>query len=409
MRPQQLSINDFNYELPPEKIALYPAAERDHSRLLHYRNGTLSSHHFFDLPGLLPSHSLLLLNNTRVVQARLLFRKPTGGHIELFCLEPANAPAGISEALLQQSPVTCHCLIGGASKWKPGERLSKEMIVQESPVRLSARYLSKQEDHFLIEFSWTPDTLCFAELLEAAGTTPLPPYIKRQTEAHDRDRYQTVYAGQEGSVAAPTAGLHFTPAVFDQLKARQITCGYVTLHVGAGTFKPVQADQLWGHTMHREYIEVDLALLDQLLAHLDQRITVVGTTTLRTVESLYWMGVKLLRNPQLGAEGLQLSQWEPYELEDAGLTSREALRQLRDWMCRHHIQRLITTTQILIAPGFRFHIAHQLITNFHQPRSTLLLLVAAGIGADWRKVYDYALQHDYRFLSYGDASLLEFR
>lgn len=409
MHPQQLRIADYTYDLPAERIALHPLSHRDQSKLLYYRKGVISPHVFNEIPQLLPPHSLLVLNNTRVVEARLLFQKPTGGIIELFCLEPEDAEQDFAEAFQQKKEIRYRCYIGGASKWKPGECLQLEIQTEKETLHLTARYVEKQNDRFCIAFSWTPETYCFAEVLEAAGTIPLPPYLKRKPIAEDNERYQTVYAHTKGSVAAPTAGLHFTPDILQALQRHQIELGQVTLHVGAGTFKPVQAEAMSGHTMHQEHLDVTDRLIQQLIVHAGHGITAVGTTSLRTIESLYWMGVKLAAHPQLDARSLALKQWEAYELDDAGISPRDALTHLLEWMSRNNTRRLITSTQLLIAPGFRFHLANRLVTNFHQPRSTLLLLVAACIGADWRKVYAYALEHGFRFLSYGDASLLEFR
>lgn len=397
MHPQDISISDYSYVLPPERIASHPLAERDASKLLVYRNGTIGEDIYRNIAAHLPANSLLVFNNTRVVEARIEFRKPTGARIEIFCLEPPPRYGGIATALAQTGRVQWKCLIGGASKWKPGQILRKEM---PGGLVLEARYLEKQEDAFLIELSWTPEELSFAGLLHQAGIIPLPPYIHREADAEDAQRYQTIYARQEGSVAAPTAGLHFTDAIFQSLQAKGIRHGFVTLHVGAGTFLPVKSATLGGHIMHTECIDVSREFIISLRAALEagQPVIAVGTTSARTLESLYWLGVG-------GDEGA-VRQWDPYQGQAGGTPAVQALSQLLDRLERQGRQRLMTTTQLLITPGYDWKIAGGLVTNFHQPQSTLLLLIASFIGADWRKVYAYALQQDFRFLSYGDGCLL---
>lgn len=406
MHPKDLSVHDFTYELPEHKIARYPLAERDSSRLLIYKDGVISEdiykniHHHFS-PG-----SLLLFNNTKVVAARLLFQKPTGAVVEIFCLEPPPQYADMTTAMTQKGRVTWICLIGGASKWKPGQLLEKRMALNGREILLQARYLGKEKDSFAIELSWTPDSLSFAEVLQVAGNIPLPPYIKRTVEQTDSERYQTIYADMEGSVAAPTAGLHFTDAIFDQLNRKQIHREYVTLHVGAGTFKPVKTDTMSGHPMHAEFIDVSTSTIECILQYLDKQITVVGTTSLRTVESLYWLGVKTTRHPHLPLEDLVVHQWDPYELNGVTVSAKTALESLLRYFQARQMDRIITKTSLLIAPGYTFQIPRALVTNFHQPQSTLLLLVAAFVGPDWRKIYTHALENDFRFLSYGDGCLL---
>ncbi|MFT3825243.1 MAG: S-adenosylmethionine:tRNA ribosyltransferase-isomerase [Chitinophagaceae bacterium] len=406
MHPKHLSIHDFTYELPDERIARYPLQNRDESRLLVYRNGTIAEDTYRHIAQYLPQDSLLIFNNTKVVEARLLFQKPTGATVEIFCLEPGTEYADITTALLQQEKVTWKCLIGGASKWKPGQTLEKYIGSGDDAIVLQAKYLSKETESFSVELSWTPAHLSFAEILHHAGVMPLPPYIKRTAEITDAERYQTIYAHTEGSVAAPTAGLHFTDAVFEQLKQKGIHDEYVTLHVGAGTFRPVKSDVMEQHHMHSEYIDVTTDCIQQIIAYLDKHITVTGTTSLRTVESLYWMGVKLLLDPDLTPADLTVHQWDPYELDATGITAAAALEAVLNCLKKHQQQRLIATTSLLIAPGYEIRIPHALVTNFHQPQSTLLLLVAAFIGNDWKQVYNYALQNDFRFLSYGDGCLL---
>ena len=414
MHPKKISIRDYTYDLPVAAIADYPLAERDASRLLVYRGGIIGETVYRDIAGRLPQGTLLVFNNTRVVEARILFQKETGASIEIFCLEPPTDYGGMAAAMSQTGRVRWKCLIGGASKWKAGQVLSKTIAdagggasVSGTGITLKARYVEKLADSFLVELSWEPASLSFAELLHRAGLIPLPPYIHRAPDAADSERYQTVYARHDGSVAAPTAGLHFTEAIFESLEARHIGRTFVTLHVGAGTFLPVKALTLEQHTMHTEFIAVAAETIRDLIAALHEgRPTIpVGTTSARTVESLYWLGVKALREPAVEAGELVVRQWDAYE-EANGVETVVALNALLDWMDRQGLEQLITTTQLLITPGYRWRIARALITNFHQPESTLLLLVASLIGEDWRKVYDYALEHGFRFLSYGDGCLL---
>ncbi|MDD2793555.1 MAG: S-adenosylmethionine:tRNA ribosyltransferase-isomerase [Sediminibacterium sp.] len=409
--PSTLSIQDFTYELPEERIARYPLTERDASKLLVYRKGEIHESVYRNLAAALPPESLLVFNNTRVVEARLLFQKETGGIIEVFCLEPGDQYADITSAMLQKGKVYWKCLVGGAKKWKEGPLRMK--IQQESaaaghrdPLVIEARKVAQQNDSFIIELSWNNAALSFAELLHAAGSIPLPPYLNRKTEAADKERYQTIYAEQDGSVAAPTAGLHFTPQVFKSLEQKNICTAFVTLHVGAGTFKPVKASTMGEHEMHAEFIEVSAALIRQLINRPAAGIIAVGTTSLRTLESLYWLGVKVMAVPDITTAELQLHQWEPYELQEQDIPTNTALEALLQWMERQQLQLLITKTQIIIAPGYRFRIISGLITNFHQPQSTLLLIVAAITGNDWKRIYSYAMENEFRFLSYGDGCLL---
>jgi len=395
--PQDISIAEYTYELPTGRIAFHPLAERDASKLLIYRDGAISEDTYRNIAGHLPENALLIFNNTKVVEARIEFRKATGARIEIFCLEPPAEYGGIANSLAQTGTVNWRCLIGGASKWKPVQVLQKELA---NGLLLEARYLEKQGDSFLIALSWTPANLSFAELLHQAGFIPLPPYIHREVEADDQQRYQTIYARHDGSVAAPTAGLHFTEAIFQSLVAKKITHDFVTLHVGAGTFLPVKAATLGGHTMHIEFIEVGketiLGLRDCMQA--GKPVIAVGTTSARTLESLYWLGV--------GGEDLLVRQWDAYRGQDQGIPAEIALTKLLEKMELRGIERLVTTTQLLIVPGYEWKIVSGLVTNFHHPESTLLLLIAALIGEDWRRLYGYALDHEFRFLSYGDGCLL---
>ncbi len=436
MHPKDISIADYTYELPASFIADYPLAERDASRLLVYRDGVTGETVYRNIAAELPAGALLVFNNTLVVEARVLFQKATGASIEIFCIEPPAGYGGMAAAMSQTGSVRWKCLIGGASKWKPGQALSKTIAdagdsghgagASGSGITLEARYVEKLADSFLVELSWRPAALSFAELLHRAGLTPLPPYIHRAPDVEDAERYQTVYARHDGSVAAPTAGLHFTGTIFQSLDAKNISRAFVTLHVGAGTFLPVKTATLEHHTMHTEFIAVTRQTIRELREALTggHPVIPVGTTSARTVESLYWLGIKVLRERAIEAAELVVRQWDAYEEDLAageagkageaghaadaaqGVDAAVALNALLDWMDSRGLQQLVTSTQLLITPGYRWKIAKALITNFHQPESTLLLLVASLIGEDWRKVYRYALEHLFRFLSYGDGCLL---
>jgi S-adenosylmethionine:tRNA ribosyltransferase-isomerase len=402
LQRQNIRISDYDYGLPNERIAGYALEQRDQSKLLVYRNGLISDHHFVNIARHLPENSTVVLNDTRVIEARLLFQKSTGGIIEIFCLEPFNS--SIETSLLSHATTQWLCLIGGASKWKAGQLLQKIVMIADEAVTLTAKYISKLEDSFIIEFSWEPQQFPFAEILHAAGAIPLPPYIKRQAIAADKERYQTIFAREEGSVAAPTAALHFTENVFEDLKAKQIDVGFVTLHVGAGTFKPVKTETITEHQMHREPFTVSIDLLKKLIT--SKQIIAVGTTSLRTLETLHWLGVKQA-NGLVNGEW-KLNQWEAYELQErfGKISNVQSLQSLVDYLEENKQEELHCETSLLIVPGYQFNIPSALITNFHQPQSTLLLLIAAFIGEDWKKVYRHALDNDYRFLSYGDSSLL---
>jgi len=397
MHPKNISIKDFTYHLPDEKIALHPPEERDSSKLLIYKNGNIEEDRYKNIHQHLPQNSFLIFNNTKVIKARILFTKPTGGVIEIFLLEPFGAD--YTTTLSATKSCRWKCLVGGVSKWKE-EHLELKMKNEELKITL----LQKLTDAYVIGFDWKGNS-SFAEIIEEAGNIPLPPYIKRKPEADDSNRYQTIYAAHDGSVAAPTAGLHFTETVFEKLASKNITHDFVTLHVGAGTFKPVKAATMDAHEMHAEWIDVNSSSIKNIIANLDNTIVAVGTTSLRTIESLYWLGVKASLYPS--SPQLQLGQWEVYEeLAGTTLTVKAALESLLQWLQKNNTMRLFTQTQILIAPGYNFKIAKALVTNFHQPQSTLLLLVAAAVGDDWKKIYNYALENDFRFLSYGDGSLL---
>jgi len=401
--PENIPIAEFDYSLPEDRIALYPAPVRDQSRLLIYRSGIIDESIFQRLPSYLPDDSFIVFNNSRVVEARLLFQKPTGAAIEIFCLEPAPGQGDIAIALTRRGSVIWKCLVGNASAWTPGLTLQKQFSAGHS---LQAVMVEKLEDGFLVQLSWTPATLSFAEMLHETGLIPLPPYIRRQVESEDMERYQTIYAHLPGSVAAPTAGLHFTERVLDDLAQRGIQRDFITLHVGAGTFKPVKSQTMNDHTMHPEYIEADKTLLVRLLKQKGPLVA-VGTTSMRALESLYWAGAKLLENPQPLGTTLEVAQWEPYKSKnDCPVPVEDALFALLQFIERSGTERVLINTRVLIAPTYSFKLVDVLVTNFHQPRSTLLLLVAAFIGDDWKHVYAYGLANNFRFLSYGDSCLL---
>jgi S-adenosylmethionine:tRNA ribosyltransferase-isomerase len=405
VHPKRLLIKDFLYNLPEDRIAKYPLPQRDESKLLIYKNGKIDEDIYYNLEKHLPGDPLLIFNNTKVVEARMLFQKSPGSTIEIFCLEPGDIYADITTAMLQKEKVLWKCLVGGAKKWKD-ELLIKTIQFDSKEITLTAKKEQKFTDYFLIEFSWKDSSFSFAEVLHAAGVMPLPPYLNRAAEESDKERYQTIYAKHDGSVAAPTAGLHFTERLFQKLSKKNIQRDFVTLHVGAGTFKPVKAERIEEHEMHTEFIDVKKELIENILQQSNEKIIAVGTTSLRTIESLYWLAVKTILQPNISHDELQVYQWDAYDINAADITTTQALQSLLNWMKENKLTRLITKTQIIIAPGYRLKIANALITNFHQPQSTLLLLVAAIIGTDWKKVYAYALENNFRFLSYGDGCLL---
>jgi len=405
MHPKDLQIKDFSYNLPDDRIAKYPLANRDQSKLLIYKGEQISESVYQQIAKEIPENSLLLFNNTKVVEARILFQKETGATIEIFCLEPDDRYPDITSAMLQKGKVFWKCLVGGAKKWKEPQ-ISKSILIGGRTIAFTAERREQIADYYLIEFNWVDADISFAEILHAAGLIPLPPYLNRAAETSDLDRYQTIYAKYDGSVAAPTAGLHFTEAVFEQLEAKNIERAYLTLHVGAGTFKPVKAEKIEGHEMHAEFIEVSVALIQKIISKLNKTIIPVGTTSMRTIESLYWLGVKTILRSDIALSELVINQWDPYTLDSSSISASEALQALIVWMQKNELELLITKTQIIIAPGYSFKIAKALITNFHQPQSTLLLLVSALIGEEWKRVYEYAVENDFRFLSYGDGCLL---
>ena len=395
-----IRIEEYTYDLPSRRIASFPLAERDQSKLLVSRGDLLTKSRFERIGSFLPSGSLMILNNTRVVQARLEFFKETGARIEIFCLQPLSPVTDVHLALGHSSPVQWQCLVGNAKKWKSG------MLSLENPatgLRLTAEQVSRRGEEFEIAFSWEPAQMSFGEVLELAGQTPLPPYITRKAEERDKTTYQTVYAKDDGSVAAPTAGLHFTPRVLNDLAQKDIFPRFLTLHVGAGTFKPVSSETIGSHSMHSEQFQVDRSLLDDLVI-LESDIVSVGTTSMRTLESLYWLGVKLLEGYRPENGYVIVNQWEPYLLKKR-VTKREAIKAIIAYIEQEGMKNLYGETSLIIVPGYTFHLVDVLITNFHQPRSTLLLLVAAFAGQGWKKAYDFALENDFRFLSYGDSCL----
>ncbi|MCS7013585.1 MAG: S-adenosylmethionine:tRNA ribosyltransferase-isomerase [Chloroherpetonaceae bacterium] len=408
----EISIEDYTYTLPESRIAQAPLPERDQSKLLvaHAPTGQISHHHFWQLPELLPENTLLIRNNSKVIAARLHLQKQSGGKVELLCVEPVSPSPDLQVALLAREKSQWKCLIDGRNV-RVGTSLSTGTVYHEKPLLLKALVLEKGIET-IVEFEWQPAELCFLEVLEAIGKSPLPPYLKREPNELDRTRYQTVYAKYEGSVAAPTAGLHFTPALFDRLHQKGIAVHDVTLHVGIGTFKPVKESDVRQHDMHSEHISISrqtlVALHDGLLQN--KRVVAIGTTSLRTLESLYWFGFRLLQHdiPTLCSESISVAQWEPYHPSSEPLpSSAAALSAILDWMEKHKLEVATGTTELMIVPSYSYKICDGLITNFHQPRSTLLLLVAAFLGDPlWRKVYEAALQNGYRFLSYGDSSLL---
>ena len=434
--PRHIRISDYQYELPDERIAKFPKSRRDQSKLLIYNKGEIGESVFCHLPDYLPKGALMVFNNTRVIQARMHFRKPdangepTGALIEVFLLEPAE-PSDYEQMFQTTGRCAWYCLVGNLKKWKEGT-LTREVRIknlelrdENLELRVTATRGPVHGTSHRIDFQWevispssqpiTPK-ISFAEVIDAMGELPIPPYLNRETQDSDKTTYQTVYSKIKGSVAAPTAGLHFTPEVLAALDAHGIDREELTLHVGAGTFKPVKSDEMEGHEMHTEFISVRRQTITKLLDH-GCRAIAVGTTSVRTLESLYYMGLKVIANPDLTEDRLHVSQWEPYgevksgevksgEVKSEEVKSEEALQALADWMDARGLDVLHTSTQIIICPGYDYKIVRMLVTNFHQPQSTLLLLVSAFVGGDWRKIYDYALAHDFRFLSYGDSSLL---
>lgn len=398
----KIYIESFDYELPDEKIAKYPLEERDMSKLLVYQNNTIREDIFRNAADYLPGQALLVYNDTRVIQARLIFRKETGARIEIFCLEPVN-PADYALSLGSTSGCEWKCLVGNLKKWKSG-LLTREIHSDNQEYFLSAEILCSEGNTHTIRFSWNNVNISFAEILEQAGELPIPPYLHRETEEKDKTTYQTVYAKIKGSVAAPTAGLHFTEQVFNKLREKHITTCELTLHVGAGTFQPVKSSDITEHTMHTEVISVRLSSLKQLQEKAEN-IIAVGTTSVRTLESLYYIGLQIIRNEIKPGSVAEVSQWEPYE-KVSDIPAKVALGAVINYLEERNLTVLHARTQIMIRPGYQFRLTGAMFTNFHQPKSTLLLLVSAFTGENWKEIYDYALTNNFRFLSYGDSSLL---
>ena len=402
MTPKYIQIADYDYPLTDDRIAKYPLDKRDHSKLLLWKNNTVSEALFYELPDYLNAGDLLIYNNTKVIQARLHFAKETGAVIEIFCLEP-HQPADYQQWFETTKSCTWKCLVGNLKKWKDGF-LKQTLCIDDCLFELTVERLSADEGMtHLIRFSWDDDTITFADILSHFGELPIPPYLNRASEEQDKTTYQTVYSKIDGSVAAPTAGLHFTKEVLRYLALKGVREDEVTLHVGAGTFQPVKSDAIGEHTMHKETISVGKNTIMDILKN-PNRVVAVGTTSVRTLESLYYLGCRIAANPE--DPELMVTQWEPYE-NNYTLSTSEALQTIVDYLNRKHLPALDAATQIMIVPGFEFRIVQKIITNFHQPQSTLLLLIAAFVGSDnWHKIYDYALNNDFRFLSYGDSSLL---
>ena len=399
--PRNIRIEEYNYPLPDERIAKYPLSQRDSSKLLIYDKGEVSHTQFSNIAELLPKGSLIIFNNTRVIQARLHFRKETGALIEVFLLEP-YAPSDYELMFQTREECSWLCLIGNMKKWKEGA-LSRDINVNGMPITLTAERLGTHGTSQIVKLSWDNKNVCFADLIDAAGELPIPPYLNRNTEESDKTTYQTVYSKIKGSVAAPTAGLHFTPEVLKDIDQHDIEREELTLHVGAGTFRPVKAEVISDHDMHTEYVSVSRHTIERLLAHNGQAIA-VGTTSVRTLESLYYIGLHIMGG-DTSDNAMHVKQWEPYEQRE-NTSATEALTAILEYMTVNELETLNASTQIIIAPGYEYKIVCRLITNFHQPQSTLLLLVSALVGDDWHKIYDYALDNGFRFLSYGDSSML---
>jgi S-adenosylmethionine:tRNA ribosyltransferase-isomerase len=399
---QKINIEDYNYNLPDEKIAQYPVIERDRSKLLVYRGGRISNDKFRNIHKYLPEDTLLVFNNTRVIRSRLLFRKETGATIEILCLEPL-VPFEYERSFSSVSPVEWKCIVGNLKKWKSGI-LTSVFDFNGKQFKLYAEKIKPEGDAWRIRISWSADDMSFGEVTDAAGHIPLPPYVKREDENEDNVRYQTVYSVVKGSVAAPTAGLHFSKEVLDNIYNKGISSVQLTLHIGAGTFRPVKVNDISRHEMHKEHFIVSRDLLETLLSF-QGKIVAVGTTSVRTLESLYWMGVKIIRNPSFADSGLLIGQWDPYQ-EDVEVSPEESLKALLKFMKKQKSITLQSATKIMIIPGYKFRIIDGMITNFHQPKSTLLLLISAWVGNDWKEIYNFAFDNNFRFLSYGDCSLL---
>ncbi len=401
---KKINIEDFKYNLPDNKIAYYPPKHRDYSKLLIYNNKNIENVKFNKIVEYLPEDSLMVFNDTKVVQARLLFNKPTGAGIEIFCLEPLENNIEIHDAYVSKSPVKWKCLVGNNKKWKSGILKMADSVIG---IDLYAEKIERTGDTFLINFSWNNKSYSFADILDVFGIIPLPPYIKRDSAKLDKKRYQTLFANKAGSVAAPTAGLHFTNELLDKINAKSINRLKVTLHVGAGTFKPVTSDDISKHNMHNEQFSVSLSTIKELYDNYYKKYIIVGTTSVRTLESLYWFGVSLFNGNKYEENYIEVNQWQPYNYEFDNLPSRkDVLKKVIEWMGNKRIDYIAGSTSLMIIPGYKFKMTDVLITNFHQPASTLLLLVSAFVDDDWKRIYDYAIEKDFKFLSYGDSCLL---
>ena len=395
-----IDLSDYEYTLPEEKIAKFPLAKRDSSKLLHYKDGQISHLNFSNLPELLPSDTLLVYNDTKVIPARLIFQRETGARIEIFLLQPIAPTTVIPEIMLAKHPVIWETMIGNSKKWKDGEVLKGLIPFNEKTITLQAKLINREKR--TVEFSWDKSDVAFVDVVEASGEVPLPPYLNRKPNQDDKSRYQTVYSEKEGAVAAPTAGLHFTPEVFEKLRRKGVKEAQVTLHVSAGTFQPIKASQVTEHPMHSEQIHVNRETIEKILLHLGNVVT-VGTTSVRTLESLYWYGVKLIEGK---GEELRIEKLFPYENRKSLPSAQKSYEAILLFMQEKGLRTIMGTTEIFIFPGYEYKIVKGLITNFHQPGSTLILLIATILGDDWKRVYGEALSNEYRFLSYGDSSLL---
>lgn len=402
IRVEDISVNDFTYDLPEERIAKYGLTERDQSKLLVWNASSITDDHFYNIPRHIPEGSMLVFNNTRVIKARLIFHKSTGARIELFCLEPIE-PAEYSSSFSQTKSCRWKCIVGNLKKWKDGT-LEETITIKETPIVFTAQKIKELGDSLDILFSWDDDRFSFAEVLEASGNIPIPPYLQRESEVIDLQSYQTIYSKVKGSVAAPTAGLHFTENVLYLLKQKKIDCEEITLHVGAGTFRPVKSDTIFGHKMHTEHFIVNREFIKKVIRH-KNKIIAVGTTSVRTIESLYWMGCKILSEPDIEPSKLSVLQWEPYQSECVAVTRESSFNAIYNYMQKKGLDELSSSTQVIIMPGYEFKVIQGMITNFHQPQSTLLLLIAAFLGDQWKEIYEHALKNNYRFLSYGDSNL----
>ncbi len=399
--PSHLNISDFNYDLPESHIPYFPTENREDAKLLVFKESKIETHSFKNILHQLPQNAVLVFNNTKVIQARLHFKTATNQTIELFCLEPHDCYSDVAIAMATKGSVKWKCLVGNLRKWK-----DKFLVLNHEDIELKVKILEKTESHVDVEFNWDSQEFCFAEVLSRVGAIPIPPYLKRETTETDLTRYQTVYAQHKGSVAAPTAGLHFTESILNELKSANIQQLQVTLHVGAGTFMPVKSEKIGDHIMHAEWIDVEIETIERVLKNCQSPIIPVGTTSFRTVETLYWMGLKAFLNPNSTIQQLEVKQWDAYQFNDNEISVEQSIESLLTWMELNNLQKLVCKTQILIAPPYQLKIAKGIITNFHQPKSTLLLLISAIVGDNWKDIYNYALRNNFRFLSYGDSSLL---